>query len=142
MQVFIEFLSKILIISLASGGSAHWTPQMNISKSFGSFASIFMKNTIKLENLLKCHTFYHNFVLFIDFLIKIDNLLDSFSNTLIHFKILNFVTTLAATVPRTACRLQVIAFKWPRLPLTPKNPGGATGISVTWAYFENKFSQD
>ena len=65
--------------------------------------------------------------------------MDSFSNSFIRLKIFNFISILGAGVPLTVCRRHVIAFKWPMLPLPPKNPGGSYGISVPSADIEINF---
>ena len=49
LEVSIDFSSKFLSNSLASGGSAHRKPKMHISKIFKIFAQIFAKSLIKIR---------------------------------------------------------------------------------------------
>ena len=53
--------------------------------------------------------------------------MDSFSNTLNRFKILNFATVREGLRPRTPCVGRVIAFWWPGVPPPNQNPPYATG---------------
>ena len=54
--------------------------------------------------------------------------MDSFSNTLNRFKILNFIPSEGAAAPLTPCWGRVIAFWWPDSPPPNQNPPYATAF--------------